>query len=76
MSTLRVDTVQLNQAGNATISLSNTWNVALISGSVAAITANYDGDIVVRRGIILTAANGAIYSITVANNGTLTSTKI
>jgi hypothetical protein len=75
MSTIRVNKVQLNQMGNTFVGVSGS-NVSMVAGNVAAVTATTDGDAIIYRGVRLTAANGAVYLITVANNGTLTSTKV
>lgn len=76
MSTIRVNKVQLNQTGNSYVTISDTSNVAIVAGDVEVLKATIDGSVAIYNGIRLTAANGAVYLITVANNGTLTSTKV
>jgi hypothetical protein len=45
MSTLRVNQVYLNDIGNTTISIANSWNVAVIAGGQTRLQVNNDGNI-------------------------------
>jgi hypothetical protein len=45
MSTLRVNSVYLNDAGNTTVSIANSWNVAVTSGGQTRLQINNDGNI-------------------------------
>lgn len=65
MSTLRVNQVYLNDAGNATVSIANSWNVAVVSGGQTRLHVNYDGNI----GMGTTTPS---YPITISRSGAVT----
>lgn len=64
MSTLRVNSVYLNDAGNATVSIANSWNVAVVSGGQTRLHVNYDGNI----GMGTTAPSYRVHMVTSGNS--------
>lgn len=65
MSILRVDSIQLNAAGNAGVSISNTWNVSISAGGLEGLVVQTTGDVVVNNRLIIKAA-GLNYAVNTA----------
>jgi hypothetical protein len=54
MSILRVNEVDLNDVGNASVQIANSWNVALVSGGTIRLEARTDGSVIVPGNISAT----------------------
>lgn len=65
MSILRVDSIQLNAAGNAGVSISNTWNVSISAGGLEGLVVQTTGDVVVNNRLII-KASGLNYAVNTA----------
>lgn len=66
MSILRVDSIQLNAAGNAGISISNTWNVSISAGSLEGLIIQSNGDVTVNNRLIVKSTGGVSYTVNTA----------
>lgn len=74
MSTVRALKYELNTTGNAYFVSTNTWNVAIATSGTIDLEARSNGDIVIPGRIVLQAANGTLYAVTVNNTGHLITT--
>lgn len=63
MSTLRVNQVVFNDAGNATISIANTWNVSIVSGGQEVAQFRSNGDLVANNLILYRGGGSTEYAI-------------
>ena len=52
MSTLRVNQVYFNDAGNASVSIANSWNISIVSGGKEVAQFRSNGDLVANNRII------------------------
>lgn len=57
MSIIRVNEVDLNDAGNASVQIANSWNVALVTSSVIRLEARTDGSVVVPGALTANSMN-------------------
>lgn len=57
MSIIRVNEVYLNDAGNASVQIANSWNVALVAGSTVRLEARTDGSVVVPGALTANSMN-------------------
>ena len=57
MSIIRVNEVDLNDDGNASVQIANSWNVALVTSSVIRLEARTDGSVVVPGALTANSMN-------------------
>lgn len=74
MSSIRATKFELNAQGNAHISIANSWGVSISTSDTIRLEARSNGDIVIPNRLVLQAANGTLYAITVNNTGSLITT--
>ena len=63
MSILRVNSIQLNDQGNAAVGISNSWNVTITSGGLNALVVGSNGDVTVNNRLLLTSTTGTQYAV-------------
>ena len=71
MSSLRVNSVYLNDAGNTNISIANSWNVAISAGGQTRLQVNNDGNIGIGTTSPVSAAGFNILTLNGTTSGGL-----